>query len=238
MVKKNFKKLINFFNYDIRKYPNFNYNKVNIFNLVIENFIIQHKDQPFYFIQVGAHDGLKNDPINKYIKKYNWHGILIEPQQDIFYKLKENYKEFSKNLIFENIAISSAKNEIELYRSKSGNKSTVASVRKNITKRQLKAGDKELHSVKVKCTSLNNLINKHSVIKIDLLQIDTEGYDFEVIKTLELENLKPKIIHFEFGHLTPKECNDLVKYLSLHNYSIHWGGREGDSIAILEYEKA
>ena len=31
---------------------------------------------------------------------------------------------------------------------------------------------------------------------------------------------------------------DIRKYLSLHNYSIHWGGREGDSIAILEYEKA
>lgn len=238
MIKKHLRKLINYFNYSIRKYPNFNYDKVNIFDIVIENYIIKNKDQTFYFIQVGAHNGLKNDPINKYIKKNNWKGILIEPQKNIFNELKENYKEFSKNLIFENIAISSVENEIELFSSKSGNKSTVASVRKNITKRQLKAGDKELHSVKVKCTSLNNLINKHSVKKIDLLQIDTEGYDFEVIKTLDLENLKPKMIHFEFGHLTPKECHDVTRYLSLNNYMIHWGGHEGDTIAILKYDKA
>jgi FkbM family methyltransferase len=237
MIKKTIRKIFNSFNYSIRKYPNFNYDKVNVFELIMDNYIFRHKDQSFYFIQVGAHDGLKNDPINRYIKKYNWCGILVEPQENIFNKLKINYKEFSKNLTFENIAISPVENEIELFSSKSGNKSTVASVIKNITKRQLKADDKELQSVKVKCMTLNDLINKHGVNKIDLLQIDTEGYDFEVIKTLDLEKLKPKLIHFEFGHLSPKECNDVTKYLSLNNYIIHWGAHEGDTIAILKYDK-
>ena len=237
MIKKYLHKLTNYFNYNIRKYPSYNYDKVNVFDLVINNYISKNKDQLFYFIQVGAHNGLKNDPINKYIKQNGWNGILIEPQKNIFNELKENYKEFSKNLIFENIAISSKENEIELFSSKSGNKSTAASVRKDVAKRQLKKGDKLLQSIKVKSMTLKDLINKHSVKKIDLLQIDTEGYDFEVIKTLDLENFKPKIIQFEFGHLTPKECNDVVKYLSLNNYMIHWGGREGNAIAILKYVK-
>ena len=163
MIKKYLHKLTNYFNYNIRKYPSYNYDKVNVFDLVINNYISKNKDQLFYFIQVGAHNGLKNDPINKYIKQNGWNGILIEPQKNIFNELKENYKEFSKNLIFENIAISSKENEIELFSSKSGNKSTAASVRKDVAKRQLKKGDKLLQSIKVKSMTLKDLINKHSV---------------------------------------------------------------------------
>ena len=103
MIKKYLHKLINYFNYNIRKYPSFNYDKIDIFDLVINNYISKNKDQLFYFIQVGAHNGLKNDPINKYIRQNGWKGILIEPQKNIFNELKENYKEFSKNLILKTL---------------------------------------------------------------------------------------------------------------------------------------
>jgi hypothetical protein len=31
------------------------------------------------FIQIGANDGIKNDPVHAFIKKYYWTGILVEP---------------------------------------------------------------------------------------------------------------------------------------------------------------
>ena len=50
----------------------------------------KHKD--FFFVQIGANDGFKADPIYLYVRKYGWKGILVEPVSYIFEKLKENYK--------------------------------------------------------------------------------------------------------------------------------------------------
>ena len=52
---------------------------------------------------------------------------------------------------------------------------------------------------KVQCISLNSLLKEHQVTKVDLLQIDTEGYDLEIILNLDFKVIKPKIIHFEHG---------------------------------------
>jgi hypothetical protein len=51
----------------------------------------------------------------------------------------------------------------------------------------------------VQCISLNSLLKEHQVTKVDLLQIDTEGYDLEIILNLDFKVIKPKIIHFEHG---------------------------------------
>jgi FkbM family methyltransferase len=233
IFKKSLKNMLNIFNYEIRKYPKFKYKRINIFQMIIENYMMRNNNNCLYFLQVGANDGRSNDPINYYIKKYGWKGILIEPQKKIFSKLKNEYKKYKQNVIFENIAISSTKGEIELYVPKSEKKNSAASVKKNIVKNQLKLGSKSLENYKVNCMTIEDLIKKHSIKKIDLLQIDAEGYDFEVLKTLSMKNIKPKIIHFEHGHLTPRDCNNVTIYLSKHNYSIYWGGSQGDSIAIL-----
>ena len=50
-----------------------------------------HKD--FFFIQVGANDGITGDDLRKYILKYQWHGILVEPVPYVFDRLIKNYKE-------------------------------------------------------------------------------------------------------------------------------------------------
>ena len=31
------------------------------------------------FVQIGSNDGRKNDPLNHYIRKNGWKGILVEP---------------------------------------------------------------------------------------------------------------------------------------------------------------
>src|SRR5271166_6111911 len=61
----------------------------------------------FYFIQVGANDGLKDDPLRRFVSKYHWRGILVEPQPQVFERLVKNY-EAEKQLVFENVAIDDA----------------------------------------------------------------------------------------------------------------------------------
>ena len=45
------------------------------------------------------------DPLHKFIVKHPWRGILIEPQTDVFERLKSTYQEQAGRLTFENTAI-------------------------------------------------------------------------------------------------------------------------------------
>jgi FkbM family methyltransferase len=71
------------------------------------------------FIQVGANDGKSENPLYRYILNYPWHGILVEPQPDIFGKLCENYAAIANRLIFENIAIAKGLSTVAMYKSPS-----------------------------------------------------------------------------------------------------------------------
>ncbi|MGB0840154.1 MAG: FkbM family methyltransferase, partial [Chitinophagales bacterium] len=81
----------------------------------------------------------------------------------------------------------------------------------------------------VDCTTISDLLVKHQFPQLDLLQIDTEGYDFEIIKTVDFTQFKPKIISFEHQHLSPKDTIACQTLLDKQGYTILKKGR--DSIA-------
>ncbi len=62
--------------------------------------------------------------------------------------------------------------------------------------------------------SFEDLIKKHKIINVDILHIDTEGYDFEIIKTINFKKYKINVIIFENKHLKNEEllsCITLLK---------------------------
>src|SRR5215831_6216681 len=68
----------------------------------------------FFFIQVGANDAVRDDPLKGFVTTYGWRGILIEPVPFIFERLKSQYGD-SPNLILENIAIAEQDGETDFY---------------------------------------------------------------------------------------------------------------------------
>jgi hypothetical protein len=40
-----------------------------------------------FFFQIGANNGLTDDPLRQFVTKYHWHGVLIEPQPQVFQQL-------------------------------------------------------------------------------------------------------------------------------------------------------
>ena len=64
------------------------------------------------FLQVGASDGLRWDPIRSFIVRDAWDGILVEPLPSVFDLLQSNYGYVKKSkLVFVNAAISSSSAE-------------------------------------------------------------------------------------------------------------------------------
>ncbi|MCD9622760.1 FkbM family methyltransferase [Rhabdothermincola salaria] len=65
---------------------------------------------------------------------------------------------------------------------------------------------------------------------VDLLQIDTEGFDDTVIYESSIERLLPSVINFESRHLSGLRAKELTSYLQEFGFSIIANG--GDTLAI------
>jgi len=182
-----------------------------------------------FFIEIGASDGKSDDPIYKYVVAHGWRGILVEPVKYIFERLVNNYKDAGKNLIFENVAIAE-KNEVRyIYRYKENQRDLpewyqgTASLLKNLESRHkgiISNINERLVSDKVNCITFEDLIKKHRVKKIDLLLIDTEGYDFNIIRTINFDTVKPRIIIYETRLLSPEDNTKCEIFLRSKGYRI------------------
>jgi len=185
------------------------------------------KTRDFFFIQLGAYASGNDDPIKECILKYKWSGILVEPVRYLFDRLIDSYKQ-ADGLSFENIAISHEAGPRDFYRLKENQDNLppwseeLGSFFKDIVlkhRKYIPDIDKYLICEKVNCITLRDLLGKHDVKKIDLLQIDTEGYDYEIIKMIDFAFLKPGIIWYEHKHLKEndiKECETLLKNSGYH----------------------
>lgn len=137
-------------------------------------------------LQVGSHIG--NTPNDYIFNEIDLNGfcIFIEPVKDYFELLKENYntKYSENNFKFLNLTCSDKNHTITLYKPIINNDSPswtnqLTSVLLNHTKNHNLNVDLEKIEIEVK--TLNTLIEKHNITSIELLSVDTEGYDYEVL---------------------------------------------------------
>ena len=64
---------------------------------------------------------------------------------------------------------------------------------------------------KVKVITLRSLFKKYSVGSIEVMRVDTEGYDGIIINQLLDTRVRPKTITYEHLHLEKQELKDLRK---------------------------
>ena len=173
-LKNLIRKTLQKFNYEVRKFPGSSFTPVSVFDLSV-HFLMASKTSNMSFIQVGANDGLYDDPIRKFVLNYPWTGVLIEPQPEVFLRLVKNYEHLKSRLAFENLAVSPDKLSIQLFQSPNysladtDHKAAVVSTDRKITARQLGLPPKELITCSVPCTSLDAVVKKHEITNLDLL---------------------------------------------------------------------
>ena len=198
-----------------------------------DQFFDKLESDDIFFTVVGAMDGVNHDNTFKYaFKNKHWKGLLIEPMKDYFEKLKENY-EYRENLIFENVAISDSEGYEYMFRIPSelvesgevppwSNGISTFYPEKNVMK------EEHLISKAVKepvlCTTFENISNKHSIEKIDVLQIDVEGCDSNVFWQIWNLNYRPKLIIIEIVNMQSKEKNKIEKTLKNNLYTLSYVG--------------
>mgnify|MGYP001296139908 CR=1 FL=1 len=67
--------------------------------------------------------------------------------------------------------------------------------------------------------AIKDLLAKHGIARPNLLQIDTEGFDFEVIKMIDWAN-PPDLIHYETVHLSVSDRKAAWELLRANGYRL------------------
>jgi FkbM family methyltransferase len=198
------------------------------------------------FIQIGASDGLRWDPIREFILRDRWSGILVEPLPNVFEILKKNYRNARKcNLVFVNAAISSStSNDMSFWTFSDSflnnlrlEERIICSHKSSFDRKHLERWaklyetcDKAINEIRVPCLTLDRLVIEYwDKRKVDLLVIDAEGHESSIISGIDFNILNPDAIYFE-SHNLGSEKDKVFRFLSNHNYKVI--EIAGDSAAI------
>jgi FkbM family methyltransferase len=209
--------------------------KVPRFTVLLEH--LYRKMPDFKFVQVGANDGISFDGLYKFVTEHRCAGLVIEPLPDVFETLRLNYLHYPR-VIPVNLALHSDLTTAALYRidpDKFGllNLPWMAGIASFDSDHALKLGVPPEYVIqeKVQCTTLMDALVKYDALDSQMLQIDTEGYDGEIIKMIDFARFRPALIKYERINLSPAVQQGTEERLSKMGYRIEQDGC--DTIASL-----
>ena len=177
---------------------------------------------------IGAHHG---ESINLYLKNFKIKNIYsFEASDKNFSILKKNLIFFKKkfsdtNIIIENYAVGDEEKIIKMKQMNESSSSTINSY--NVKSKYFKRKSMFLFSSKkqnffseidVRQVLLSKYIITHDIKKIDFIKIDTEGYEYYVLKGLKNQFQKIKVILFE--HHYHSMLLKKYKFADIHNFLI------------------
>jgi FkbM family methyltransferase len=179
------------------------------------------------FVQVGANDGQTHDPLNALLDLMPYRGIMLEPQPEGFRRLQETYKDHPQ-LTLVNAAISDRDEIRPLYciRANTPGPAWITGVasfdRAHLLQFEHVVPDisRYIDEASVECITFETLFKRAPLDHVDLLQIDTEGYDAEVLRLFNVALRKPSIVNFEHAHLPESKWNECVQSLIRLDYKI------------------
>jgi FkbM family methyltransferase len=192
-------------------------------DLAIDQYI-EKKEKGFY-VDIGAHHPIHRNNTQLLFNR-GWEGINIDVNQfsiDLFNFLRPD----DLNLL---TAISDQEGEITFYYQKKF--SQLNTTDKKIAHEHFNGNFNERL---VKCQSIHNILinSKYKEVKIDFLNIDVEGAEMKVLRTLNFEIYDPKLICIEilgYRDLDSKEReirikdDEIYRYLVGKNYKKVWSG--------------
>ena len=189
-------------------------------DLIIEKYF--EKKKKGFYVDIGCYHPLEGNNTYLLFKK-GWNGINVDVNSlsvDLFNKARVN--DYNVNL-----AVSNQKKRLKIYYRKKINMLNTTS--KKLAKIHFRNGFEEKI---IGASSLNSIINnsKFKKNKIDFLNIDVEGSELDVLKSLNFKRFKPKLICVEIHNheemynedLDYLKRNAVYKFLIKKGYKIFW----------------
>lgn len=175
-------------------------------------------------LQVGACDGANRDPIHHYVIRGSTRAILIEPNPLAYARLEKTYAGL-RNVTLIQTAIGERDGTANLYRVKNIGQTASQDAwnllfasfsREHLERHGIKP--EQIEQITVPCRSLSSLAVELGLTKIDLLQVDTEGFDAKVVRMALNLPKQPDCINFEHVHLRMADRQPLFQLLEGNGY--------------------
>ncbi len=197
---------------------------------VIDAFGRSHPEARF--VQVGSHDGVSFDPICTQVRTRPWTGIMIEPVPYLFDRLQVHFGD-NRRVRLENSAISDRPGPQPFYvlaedpdpdgTGLPGWYDALGSFRRDVLvshRDVIPDIEDRVQVIDVPCLTFDAVCAKHGLDEVDLVHIDTEGFDYEVIKLIDLDRWHPAALLYEHVHLAPEDRAAAAAHLEAHGYAL------------------
>ena len=178
-------------------------------SLAVTWVIARRAGRPLTFVQIGANDGMMYDPLHTVVRAAGWSGVLVEPVPALYERLVANYSGVP-NVQFENAAIGATDGTATLYSVEPRPDDPywvglLPSLDRDIIRSHhhlIPGIEERIQEMQVASLTLPSLVARHDLAVIDLLNVDTEGYDYEILRQIDFSSgWAPAFIIYERRHL-------------------------------------
>lgn len=203
------------------------------FSTLIDSVFKKLNPKDVFFVEIGANDGIQGDHIYNYVIHKGWKGVYVEPQKNVFIRLKANFKGID-GLFFENIAITKHEEDLTLYipAGEDHGSTVLASLSPNSA--ALNHIDKsQLTEETVTGKPFGYLVEKYALKnkKCVVLMLDVEGFEEQILTSIDFSDFKPQYILFEHKHMSYSLHGTLNEMLARNGYKVYT--EKHDSLACL-----
>ena len=190
--------------------------KSQLYQDVFASFIVGNKFEKT-FLEFGATDGLELSNSYMLENSEGWKGALSEPSPQWHSSLKKNRKDCK---IITKCIWSESGKKLDFFMSDNGALSTINDFIEN-DKISMPSNTEERKKngkiIPVETISLNDVIKEFfSDITPSYISIDTEGSEFEILKSFDLDIYRPKV--FTIEHNFTNYQNQIDDLMKSHNY--------------------
>jgi FkbM family methyltransferase len=162
-----------------------------------------------YCVEVGAYDGITGSATYLFERK-GWECLVVEPVPELAEKIRQN-----RRCVVASCAVSAQEGEATFY---------VADHAEQLSTLELTPDKEEwiqslggtLRTITVPIRTLDSLLDEAGFPRIDFMTIDVEGHELDVLRGLELERHRPRVVIVEENVL--RGTSDIVRHMAQHGY--------------------
>ena len=180
-------------------------------------------------LQIGAFDGHACDPLLEILQNENVSAILVEPQKIPYECLVERYATNPRVSLI-NAAVAEHDGVVKLYVPDSAASPKASLIAQH--HRRFGSDAKDVRELEVPSISVGSLLKMLHGERLHLLQVDTEGMDYQILKWFFNAGVEPDVLNFESLHLSKAERLASRQVLNARGY--WWVESDQDTFALKE----
>lgn len=215
------KNYINYLNYSLSQKYKKSYSQCGE-DLLIECALKTLKINKPSYIDIGTNHPVHGNNTFLFYQKGS-KGICVEPNPEVFRVIEYT----RKRDICLNAGIGTSDNEsVNFYVMSSRALSTFIKSEADKYVNENNYGVQNIEKIiKIPVIAINSIMRKYFPSGVDVVSLDTEGYDFEILKSFDLENIRPKVFCVETlryeanGEL--RKQKEIISYLAESGYFLY-----------------